>query len=415
MMYRLVSAIGLLAMIGVAVLLSSNRRRIDWKLVGIAVGLQLLFGVLILNTVPGQLLFEQLGKVVSALLLCVNAGSEFLFGVRVNPQDPKASYMLIRSVAFGVLPTIIFFSSLMAILYHYGVMQKLVSSLAWVMQRTLKTSGAESLAAATNVFVGHTEAPLVIRPYISNLTISELNAVMVGGFATISGGLLAVYAGLGIDPGHLLTASVISAPAGLLIAKILQPETEQPETTGSIKVDIPRQGVNVIEAAAIGASDGLKLALNVGAMLIAFLALMHMMDAFIGWVGMQLGQNDWSLATALGYSFWPFAFLMGIPANECLAAGELLGLKTFMNEFVAFEQFGTWMKEESPRLSLRSQAIMTYALSGFANFGAIGIQIGGIGGIAPDRRSDIARLGLRAMIGGAIACSMTACIAGILL
>jgi len=318
-------------------------------------------------------------------------------------------------VAFGVLPTIIFFSSLMAILYHYGVMQKLVSSLAWVMQRTLKTSGAESLAAATNVFVGHTEAPLVIRPYISNLTISELNAVMVGGFATISGGLLAVYAGLGIDPGHLLTASVISAPAGLLIAKILQPETEQPETTGSIKVDIPRQGVNVIEAAAIGASDGLKLALNVGAMLIAFLALMHMMDAFIGWVGMQLGQNDWSLATALGYSFWPFAFLMGIPANECLAAGELLGLKTFMNEFVAFEQFGTWMKEESPRLSLRSQAIMTYALSGFANFGAIGIQIGGIGGIAPDRRSDIARLGLRAMIGGAIACSMTACIAGILL
>ena len=413
-MERFISLFGLAVLIAAAWAMSSNRKRIDWKLVGVALLLQFALAALVLGTPPGRWLFDQLGQVVSALLHSVQAGSKFIFGFKVKPTDKDPSYMLLGSFAFGVLPTIIFFSSLMAILYYFGVMQKLVAGLAWIMQRTLKTSGAESLAAACNVFVGHTEAPLVIRPYIAKLTMSELNAVMVGGFATISGGLLAVYAGMGVDPGHLLTASVISAPAGLLIAKILQPETETPETIGMVKVDVPRQGVNVVEAAAIGASDGLKLALNVGAMLLAFLALMHMADAFIIWLGDQLGL-DWSLAKGLGTLFYPVAFLMGIPSTDCMAAGELLGLKTFLNEFVAFERFGDWVKQDPDKLSPRSRAIITYALSGFSNFGAIGIQIGGIGGIAPTRQPDIAKLGLRAMVGGAIACCMTACVAGLLL
>ena len=289
------------------------------------------------------------------------------------------------------------------------------------MQQTVGVSGAESLSAAANVFVGHTEAPLVIRPYIEKMTASELHAVMVGGFATISGGLLAAYAGMGISAGHLVTASVISAPAALLISKILQPETETPQTMGSVEIQVPRKGVNVIEAAAIGATDGMKLALNVAAMLLAFLALIAMMDGAVGGLGWLLGFRDasgattWSLATGLGYAFAPLAWLMGIESSDCLRAGELLGLKTVANEFIAYEQLGRWLHPDSEvQLSERSVRILTYALSGFANFGAIGIQIGGIGGIAPNRRADLARFGLRAMVGGALACCMTACIAGVL-
>jgi CNT family concentrative nucleoside transporter len=294
-------------------------------------------------------------------------------------------------------------------------MQWVVNTLARLMQITLKTSGAESLAAAANVFVGHTEAPLVVRPYINGMTMSELNAMMVGGFATITGGLLAAYAGMGIDAGHLVTASVISAPAALLIAKIMQPEVEVPQTSGNTAVDIPRQGVNVIEAAAIGASDGMKLAANVAVMLIAFLALIAMINAGIGWLGSWFHQ-EWSLEVVIGVLFAPIAWVMGIPWHECHHAGELLGLKIVANEFIAYDRLGQWIKDGSEiQLSKRTQDIMIYALSGFSNFGAIGIQLGGIGGLAPDRRSDLARLGLRAMIGGALACCMTACIAGVLL
>ena len=308
-------------------------------------------------------------------------------------------------------------------------MQLVVRWIAVVMQWTLGTSGAESLSAAANVFVGHTEAPLVVRPYISGMTRSELNALMVGGFATISGGLLGVYANMGIDVGHLLTASVISAPAALLIAKVMQPEVDAPETLGEVKIHVERRGVNAVEAAAIGASDGLKLALNIGAMLIAFLALIAMLDAIVGWTGSMFGwaaalggwaeegwDPNWSLSAAMGYAFAPVAWLMGIEAKDCLAAGELLGVKMFANEFVAYHQLGTWLKEDSPvQLAERSQYILTYALSGFSNFGAIGIQIGGIGGLAPNRTSDLAQLGVRAMLGGAIVCCMTACVAGILI
>jgi CNT family concentrative nucleoside transporter len=246
--------------------------------------------------------------------------------------------------------------------------------------------------------------------------------MMVGGFATISGGLLAAYAGMGVSPGHLVTASVISAPAALLIAKVMQPETGDPETLGEVKVKVERRGVNVIEAAAIGATDGLKLALNVAAMLIAFLALIAMLNALLGWIGGLLGfvgpngEPVWSLEAGLGYLFAPLAWLMGVESGDCLKAGQLLGIKMAANEFIAYQRLGEWISDESSvQVSRRSEYILTYALSGFSNFGAIGIQIGGIGGLVPERRSDLARLGLRAMIGGALACSMTACVAGVLI
>jgi CNT family concentrative nucleoside transporter len=315
----------------------------------------------------------------------------------------------------------------MSILYYWGLMQLVVKWIAKLMQWTLGTSGAETLSAAANIFVGHTEAPLVVRPYISAMTLSELNAMMVGGFATISGGLLAAYSGMGISPGHLITASVISAPAALLIAKVMQPEVGTPQTRGNVSLDLPRRGVNVIEAAAIGASEGMKLAINVAAMLIAFLALIAMCDAILGWLGDALfgfrdayGNPTLTLARILGYAFWPLAFLMGIEFDDCLPAGELLGIKMVANEFIAYQRMGEWIAhaEQSPAtrlLSERSTAILTYALCGFSNFGAIGIQIGGIGGLAPERRSDLAKLGLRAMLGGTLACCMTACVASTLI
>lgn len=418
---RFVSGLGLIALIGFAWLMSSHRRKVDWKLV--AGGLLLQFGlaVLILWTPPGQWFFAAIGRFFTQILGFVDVGAEFVFGV--NPRSEETGFpprvVLLRTFAFGVMPTVIFFSSFMAILYYLGIMQWIVWLLGKLMQKTLGTSGAESLAAAANVFVGHTEAPLVVRPYIEKMTLSELHALMVGGFATISGGLLAAYAGMGIDPGHLLTASVISAPAALLISKIIMPELDTPETTGQLKLEQENQAVNAIEAAAVGATEGLKLSLNIGAMLIAFLALIAMADSILAWAGSLfgfLGDQAWSLAKLFGYAFWPVAWLMGIETADCQAAGELLGLKLVANEFIAFEKLGQWQAEDSPvKLSSRSQTILIYALSGFSNFGAIGIQIGGIGGLAPNRRGQLAKFGVRAMIGGAIACCMTACIAGILI
>jgi CNT family concentrative nucleoside transporter len=317
--------------------------------------------------------------------------------------------------AFQVLPTIIFFAALMSILYHYGVMQKVVEAIAWVMHKTMRTSGAESLSAAANIFVGQTEAPLVISPFVATMTRSELMAVMVGGFATIAGGVLAAYVGFGLDAGHLLTASVISAPAALLIAKILEPEVDEPKTLGHVRVEIPRASVNGIDAAARGTIQGLKLALNVAAMLIAFLALIALLDGALAWVGARFGQ-EWSFSLLLGYAFSPFAWLMGIEWGDCLPVGELLGKRMVANEFVAYMQLDKWMEAGSEvELSERSVVITTYALCGFANFGSIGIQLGGIGPLAPERQSDLARLGLRAMLGGTLASFMTACVAGMLL
>jgi CNT family concentrative nucleoside transporter len=416
---RLVSLLGLFAMIGLAWLMSSHKRKISVRIIVGGLLLQFVLAVIMLRTPPGEWLFDGVGAAFKSLERFVDHGAAFVFGDPETKQAvaegkplPEDSPLKTMYFAFRVLPTIIVFASLMSILYYVGVIQLVVKGIARMMQVTLGTSGAESLATAANIFVGHTEAPLVVRPYISGMTKSELNAMMVGGFATITGGLLAAYAGMGISAGHLVTASVISAPAALLIAKVMQPEVDSSQTLGHVKVDIPRRGANVIEAAAIGALDGLKLAVNVAVMLIAFLAIIAMINALVGWIGGWFGL-DWSMEAGLGYVFSGLAWLMGIPPKECLAAGELLGIKMVANEFIAYDRLGTMIKADE--ISPRSQYILTYALSGFSNFGAIGIQIGGIGGLAPDRRSDLAKLGIRAMLGGMLACCMTACIAGILL
>ena len=411
-MERLISFVGLLVMVGVAWLLSSHKKHVNVRLVVGGLFLQFAFALFILRTLPGREIFDTMGYFVAEVLNAVDAGSRTVFG-----ENFTEFYF-----AFKVLPTIVFFSSLMAVLYHLGIVQKVILLFAIVMQWTLRTSGAESLSAAANIFVGQTEAPLVIRPYVESMTQSELMAVMVGGFATIAGGVLAAYYGMGIDAGHLITASVISAPAALLIAKVMVPETEQSKTLGRIDLVVERKTVNVVDAAATGASDGLKLALNVAAMLIAFLALISLFDAGLGWTGKYVGawfgypDFELSLALILGYLFWPFAWLMGIETQDCFHAGELLGLKMAATEFVAYERLGRWLQADSEvQLADRSVNILTYALCGFANFGSIGIQLGGIGGIAPQRRSDLARLGIRAMLGGTLAAFMTACVAGILL
>lgn len=406
-MERYVSAFGLFVMIGLAWLMSSQRWRVNWRLVAMGLLLQFGFAWLTLKTGPGRELFAALGLLFSKVLDFVDAGSVFVFGKGFQ------NYYF----AFKVLPTIIFFSSLMSVLYYLGVMQRIVQVMAWVMQRTMRTSGAESLSAAANIFVGQTEAPLVIRPYVARMTNSELMAIMVGGFATIAGGVMAAYVGMGIDAGHLMTASIISAPAGLLIAKVLQPEVDQPDTMGHAETKLPQTNSNVIEAAAEGASEGLKLALNVAAMLIAFLGLIAMLDWMLASLGAFYFGQTWTFSALLGQLFSPLAWLIGVPQQDCVRVGELLGIRMVANEFIAYEQLAEWNKhpELGVVLTERSRVLLTYALCGFANFGSIGIQIGGIGALAPERRGDLARLGLRAMLGGTIACLMTACVAGVLL
>ncbi len=404
-MERLISAFGLLVMLGLAWLMSSDRRRINLRTVGGGLFLQLAFANAILRTETGRRVFDWLGAFFSRIQQFTDVGAKLVFGE--NFMD--------HYFAFKVLPTIIFFSTFMSVLYYLGVMQWVVRIMATTMQKTLGTSGAESLSAAANIFVGQTEAPLLIKPYIQKMTKSEIMAVMVGGFATIAGGVMAAYIGMGIDAGHLLTASVISAPAALVMAKIMVPETETPVTAGVVINDVPKTGVNVFEAATIGASDGLHLALNVGAMLIAFTALIAMADAIVIEISTLLGSRL-TLGNLLGYAFAPLAWVMGVPSEDCLKVGELLGIRTATNEFIAYEQMAKWTKPDSGiALADRSKIILTYALCGFANFASIGIQIGGIGSMVPERREDIARLGFKAMIGGMLACFMTACVAGMLI
>lgn len=404
-MERVISFLGLLCMIAVAWAASTDRRAIRWRSVLRGTALQMALGLLVLKTTFGRRLFSGANGLVTRLTAYTDAGSEFLFGPLVS--DAGMGYIF----AFRVLPTIIFIGSVMGILYHLGVMQRIVQGFAWVMMRLLKTSGAESLAAAANVFVGQTEAPLIVKPYLARMTRSELMALMSGGFATIAGGVLIAYAGMGIDAGHLLAASVMSAPAALVCAKLIVPETERAQTGGSVKADFEKNTVNVIDAAAGGAADGLKLALNVGAMLLAFIALIAMLNGIIGGLGELAGIENLSFERILGWLFAPAAWLLGIPWSDATAAGTLLGQKTVLNEFVAYAN----LKEQLDVLAPRSVTILTYALCGFANFSSIAIQIGGIGALAPDRKHDLARLGLRALLAGTLACFMTACVAGILL
>lgn len=431
---RLRSVLGLLLIGGIAWGLSVNRKAIPWRVVFWGLTLQLLFAVFILKTPVGAGIFSSLNTLVVALLGFTVEGARFIFGdlvfntVPVGEGEPGMAPMsdtpgLVARTgaffAFNVLPTIIFFSSLMSLLYHVGVMQVLVKGVAWVMQRTMGTSGAETLSAAGNIFVGQTEAPLLVKPFVARMTQSELMAVMTGGFATVAGGVLAAFVGMLVAyfpdiAGHLIAASVMSAPAALVIAKIMVPEDGVPETRGGLAVDPEKRYVNSIDAAAGGAAEGLHLALNVGAMLLAFIALIAMFNAGIGWAGGFVGLPDISLQWLLGGLLAPLAWMMGVPWSDAPTVGALMGLKTVLNEFVAYLELSALLAGGAD-LSPRSVIIATYALSGFANFSSIAIQVGGIGGIAPSRRADLSRLGLRAMIAGSLAAFMTATIAGMLL
>jgi concentrative nucleoside transporter, CNT family len=430
---RAVSAFGLLVFVAVAWLISADRRAVLWRPVAWGLGLQFVFALLILRTEPGRWLFQELNEAFVALLGYTTEGARFIFGnlvagnVPVGPAagpgapltDTVAWANTGAFFAFSVLPTIIFFSSLMAVLYHLGIMQLLVRGFAWVMVRTMGASGAESLNAAGNIFVGQTEAPLLVRPFVRNMTQSELHAVMTAGFATVAGGVLAAYVGMLIAyfpgiAGHLIAASVMSAPAALAISKIMQPEVEEPETRGEIRTRIERVHVNVIDAAARGAADGLVLAVNVGAMLLAFIALLALANGLVGWLGGFVGLGELSIQEILGWLGAPIAWLMGTPWQDALRIGVLIGEKTTLNEFVAYLHLAQ-MLEAGELVSGRSVVIATYALAGFANFSSIAIQIGGIGAIAPERRGDLSRLGLRAMIGGTLAAFMTACVVGVLM
>lgn len=406
-MENFMSFIGLLVMLAVAYGLSTSRKDIKWKTVLMGIALQLVFGLFILKTPIGASAFEAARAIFQNVLDYTTEGSKFIFGDLTNPS--KFGFIF----AFLVLPTIIFMSSLMSVLYHLGVMQKIVELAAKLMMKVMNTSGAESLSAAANIFVGQTEAPLVVKPFVDKMTNSELMALMTGGMATVAGGVLAAYVGMGVDAGHLLAASVMSAPAALAIAKLMVPETEESETAGVVKADLPKTNVNLIDAAATGAGEGLTLALNVGAMLLAFIALIALLNGIIGWFGGLIGIESLSFELIIGYLFSPFAFFMGVPFDDCLQVGILLGKKTVVNEFVAYLDLQAAVKAGS--ISERAQIISTYALCGFANFSSIAIQLGGIGGIAPSRRQDLAKLGIKSLIGGTLACFMTACIAGLMI
>jgi CNT family concentrative nucleoside transporter len=409
---------GLAVLISVAYLVSGDKKSIDWKQVAAGVGLQIVFAIVVIMVPGGREFFDAISRVFVKTIDFALVGGQFIFGDLAKVSDYGFIF------AFQVLPTIIFFASLMSVLYHIGFMQKIVQGMAWVMQKLLRVSGSESLSVAANVFIGQTEAPLVVRPYIAKMTESELFTMMVGGMATIAGAVLAAYIAMlgGADEAqrlfyarHLLAASVMAAPATIVIAKLLKPETEESLTKGTVHLEIEKTATNVIEAAANGAADGVKLSLNVAGMLLAFVALITMINFPLGWLGQVTGiealiGQTLSLSLILGYILSPLAWIIGIPWSEATIVGGLIGEKIVLNEFVAYLHLG----QIKDTLSEHSILISTYALCGFANFSSIAIQLGGIGGLAPNRRSDIARLGMKAVLGGTLATMMTATIAGVL-
>jgi CNT family concentrative nucleoside transporter len=408
-MARLVSFAGLGTMLLLAWLISEKRRRMDFRLIASGVALQLVVAIVLLWSPPGRAVFEYGREVITRIIACSDEGAKFVFSPffwdeRNFPNGPP--------FAITVLPTVIFFSSLMAVLFHLGVLQWVVKVMARVMVWVMDVSGAESLCAAANVFVGMTTAPLVIRPYLESMTRSELMAVMTTGMATVAGGTMAAYAAMGADAGHLMVASLMSAPAALVIAKIMVPELEQSPTKGVVKVEVPKQDANILDAACRGAAEGLKLALNIAAMLIAFIAIVHLLNWALSPLPPVAGE-PLTLQRVLGWLCAPLAWLMGVEWKDAPMVGTLLGEKTIFNEFVAYQHLTT--KEVTAALSPRSFTIATYALCGFANFGSIAVMIGGIGGLVPNRRKDFAKYGFRSMIGGALAAFMTAAIAGMLI
>jgi CNT family concentrative nucleoside transporter len=434
---RLQAIVGLVVILGIAYVWSSNRRAIDLRTVGWGLALQVVLALVVLKTSVGAAVFERLGALITQLLDFTVAGSSMVFGPLGDPpvwrkilattlgEEAAGAGVLF---AFRVLPTIIFVAALFAILYYFGVMQLVVRLFALVMRRFMRASGAESLNVAASIFMGQTEAPLTIRPYLPAMTESELMTVMTSGMAHISGGIMAAYILFGIEAQHLLTAVIMTAPGTLMMAKIFVPETESPATMGTVRLEVETTDVNVIDAAGRGTGEGLHLALNVGAMLISFLALVALVNAVLGALGgflhthvpaLSWTVNAWlgttlehlSVQLVLGWIFAPVAWAIGVPWHDADVIGSLLGTRMVLNEFVAYSQLGPLKESLDPR----SFTIATFALCGFANLSSIGIQIGGIGALAPTRRHDLARLGLRAMIAGTLANFITATIAGALL
>jgi CNT family concentrative nucleoside transporter len=427
--------LGLVLVTALAAAFSNNRRNINWRLVGVGFVLLFAFAFLVLRTSVGRDLFSSISWMFVQFFGFASDGAKFVFGsLAISPGETGSLGFIF---AFQVLPTIIFFASFMAVMYYLGIMQIVVRGMAWLMARLLNASGAESLMVAANTFMGQTEAPLVIRPYLATLTESELLTIMTSGMAHISGGVMAAYMALlgaayaastGIATGaaqvyftgHLLAAVIMAAPATIIVAKILRPETGDPVTMGKVRIEVEKQHGNVIEAAAAGAGDGLKLALNVAGMLLAFIALIALLNALLGWAGSATGLNaicqaqfgkPVSLELLFGLVFQFVAYGIGVPWHDALNVGSLMGIKLVVNEFVAYLKMADAITAH--QLSEKSIVIATYALCGFANFSSIAIQIGGISPLAENRRSDIARLGLTSVLGGTIATWMTACIAGL--
>jgi len=404
---RAVSAAGLLVMLAIAWAFSLDRRRVPWRVVGWGLALQLGLGILLLETPVGAGFFAAMNGLVSALGSYTDAGARFVFGSLLDTGF---------SFALNVLPVIVFMGSIFAVLYHLGVMQRVVNALATALTRTLGTSGAESAAAVANVFLGMTESALVVRPYLERMTRSELFCLMTVGMSGVAGSVLIAYVAMlggGDYAGHLATASLLSAPAGILVAKLMVPETELPETRSGGHAVVERTTVNVFDAAAEGAVGGMRLAAYVGALLVAFVALIAMANDACAWLGSWFGAEHLTLQDLLGFLLAPLAFTMGVAWQDAAQVGGLLGIKTVLNEFIAYQQLGVLMREGA--LSPRSAVIASYALCGFANFGSLAILLGGLTGLAPTRRADVARLGLRSILAGSLATFMTACVAGLIL
>ncbi|MDB2384313.1 NupC/NupG family nucleoside CNT transporter [Endozoicomonas sp.] len=412
-MQTLMSLVGVFSLLAIAVLLSDNRKAIKLKTVGGAFAIQVGLGALILYVPLGQKLLGEVSQAVSNVITYANEGIGFLFG-------DLARFKVGFIFAINVLPIIIFFSSLVAVLYYIGVMQKVVAVLGGGLQKLLGTSRTESLSATANIFVGQTEAPLVVRPYIARMTQSELFAVMVGGLASVAGSVLAGYAAMGVELKYLIAASFMAAPGGLLMAKLMKPETQTPDDA-EVHITDEDKSANVIDAAASGASSGMRLAANVGAMLLAFIALIALMNGLIGWAGGLFGHPEVTLEMMLGYLFSPLAFLIGVPWSEAMTAGSFIGQKLILNEFVAFMDFVNYTDPEKAVtagvqvLSGHTQAIISFALCGFANLSSVAILLGGLGVIAPSRRADIAHMGMRAVVAGTLSNLMSATIAGLFL
>ncbi len=437
---RVVAFFGIFIMMGICLAVSTDRKAAlsRWQLIVWGLGLQFVFGLLVLKTPVGQGFFSWFNDAFTSVVNCTSAGSGFVFGALASPPG-DASFATVEYAnavaagnatvrnngvvfAFFVLSSIVFFSALTSILYHLGILQMVVKGIAWVMMRTMKTSGAETLSASANIFVGQTEAPLIVKPFLNKMTNSELMTVMTGGFATVAGGVMAAYVGM-LGPsipniaGHLLAASIMSAPAALLFGKLMVPETDKPETGDTLHISVEKESVNVLDAAAIGTSDGVKLAINVAGMLVAFIALIALVDLLLkGTAGIFMSEvPTWlNLRDIVGQLFAPLAYILGITDwNEAVKVGQLLGVKMVANEFVAYLDLARL--GEAGELSVRARIITAYALCGFANFGSIGIQIGGLAVIAPDRRKDLSRLALRAMFAGTLAANATGCVAAILI